>query len=96
MLLAFTGITEGYKGVCSTPLVVRQLEPQDIGIGIGLFNTCGSLGATFAMPVLGAVYDKMSLIDISSALAADYWLTAAFGLTSVLICIFLLKEEKAA
>ena len=96
VFFAFTGVTEGYKGVCSTPLVVRQLEPQDIGIGIGLFNTCGSLSATFAMPILGAVYDKLAQTSVSHALGAAYWITAAVGLASVFICIFLLKEKKAA
>lgn len=96
VLLAITGIAEGYKGVCSSPLVVRQLQPQDIGIGIGLSNTCGSLGATFATPVLGAIYDAQVNTNMNGALTSVYWVTAAFGLLATLIAVFALKDRKEA
>lgn len=96
VLLAITGIAEGYKGVCSSPLVVRQLKPEDIGIGIGLSNTCGSLGATFATPVLGAIYNARVETDMNGALSIVYWITAGFGLVATLIAVFSLKEKAEA
>ena len=95
VLLGITGIAEGFKGVCSSPLVVRQLQPQDIGIGIGLANTCGSLGATFATPVLGAIYNAQVNTNLNDALSTVYWVTAGFGLLATLIAVFALKDKDA-
>jgi len=94
VLLAITGVAEGFKGVCTTPLVVRQLEPQDIGIGIGLSNTCGSLGPTIATAVLGAVYNAQVERNMNGALTSVYWITAALGLIAALIALFALKEKQ--
>ena len=42
--LALTGIGEGFKNISSNPLAITTLEPQNIGIGIALMSSMGSIG----------------------------------------------------
>lgn len=96
MLLAITGIGEGFRAVAGTPLVVQQLEPKDIGVGIALVNTMGSLGPTIAAAVLGAVYNARSAVDINGALVNVYWITTVLSVTAALIAIFMLRDTQKA
>lgn len=93
-LLAFTGVTEGYRNVCLNPLLVRQLQPEDVSIGIGLSTTCNTLGPTMATAVLGAVYNARVETNMNGALISVYAITAGIGLIATLIAVFALKEKR--
>lgn len=96
VLLGITGIGEGFKSVAGTPLVARQLEPKDIGVGIALNNMMGSLAPTIYSAIVGSFYTSKSQVDPNGALVMVYWMTAAVSFGAVLIAVFMLKDKKPA
>lgn len=94
VLMAVTGIGEGFRGVSSTPMAVSTLNPKDIGIGIALVNTMGSLGPTIFSAAVGAAYTAKSAYDLTGALVTVYAIMACIGIVATLIAIFMLKDKK--
>lgn len=92
LLLAITGIGEGYRAVASNPLLVKQLESKDMGIGIALNTTIGTVISTVVSAGIGAVYTRISVTSLGGALRMVYILTTALAVFCVVVAVVTLKD----
>lgn len=95
VLLALTGIAESFNGVAAQPATIQLLPAKDIGVGIGLQNTCRSLGMTIAVALIGSAYTTKAAVDLNSALHTVYGVVAGMSAVAVLIAVFMLKSKPA-
>lgn len=96
--IAITGIGEGFKNVSSNPLAVTTLEPQNIGVGIGMMSAMSSIGAQCSAAIVGLLFNANLSRGIETAVFSTYWETIAvttLGLIFIL-CMKVPKSEKAA
>ncbi len=61
--LAFTGISESYRGVSITPGAQACVKPEDIGVGTALINFANALSGSFAAAIYGVVYNTFTISD---------------------------------
>jgi len=92
--LAITGIGEGLKGISTNPLAITTLEPQNIGIGIGLMSAMGSIGAQVSAAILGVVFNANTANGIQAGVFSTYISMIIFTAISVLF-IAIVKIPKA-
>ena len=92
--MAITGIGEGLKGISSNPLAVTTLEPQNIGIGIGLLSAMGSIGAQVDAAILGLIFNATAVKGMDVGVFSTYYTMIAFTAIA-LIFILLVKLPKA-
>lgn len=91
--LAITGIGEGFKNISSNPLAITTLEPQNIGIGIALMSSMGSIGAQVSAAIIGMVFNASLGRGMASACYSIYYTIIAFT-TLALIFILSVKLPK--
>ena len=91
--LAITGIGEGFKNISSNPLAITTLEPQNIGIGIALMSSMGSIGAQVSAAIIGMVFNASLGRGMASACYSTYYTIIAFT-TLALIFILSVKLPK--
>lgn len=94
ILLAFTALGDGLNTVASQPMIVKCVDQKDVGVGIGLQNTCRSLGMTVATALVGAIYTQKSTTDLNGALHIVYAITFAIGIAGSFVVLFMLKNKK--
>lgn len=92
--LAITGIGEGLKGISTNPLAVTTLEPQNIGIGIGLMSAMGSIGAQVSAAILSVVFNANIVKGIQAGVFSTYITMIIFTALGVLF-ILMVKIPKA-
>lgn len=92
--LAITGIGEGLKGVASNPLAITTLEPQNIGVGIGLVSSMASIGAQVSAAIVGLLFTANLTRGMETACFSTYYTMIAFTILS-LIFILAVKVPKA-
>ena len=96
VFLALTGISEAFRAISSNPMLVSILEPKDIGIGIALNSTVGSLLSTIGSSVLSSVYTPIASNNIPRALQLMYIITACLAFIAFLIATIMLRDKKVA
>lgn len=94
VLIALTGISEAFRAVSSNPMLVSLLDPKDIGIGIALNSTVGTLLASIGSSVLSAVYTPVASTNIPGALTLMFVITASLAFIALLIATFMLRDKK--
>ena len=93
ILLALTALGDGFNTVASQPMIVKCVDQKDVGVGIGLQNTCRSLGMTIASALIGAIYTQKAA-DLNSALHLVYAITFGIGIAGSLVVMLLIKNKK--
>lgn len=96
--LAITGISEGLIGVSSNPLAVTTLEPQNIGVGIGLMSAMSSIGAQVSAAIVGLLFNASLSRGLESAVHSTYYTILVFTVLALIFirCVKLPKTEQAA
>lgn len=92
--LALTGIGEGLKNVSTNPLAMTTLEPQNIGVGIGLMSSMGSIGCQVTNTLVGVVFNANVSKGMDAACFSTYYLTIGFTLLS-LLAVLAVRVPKA-
>ena len=95
ILIGITGFTEALKGASFRPLVISQLEPKDIGVGIGMMTATGTLLMTILLSIVGPVFTAVSAQNMGSALRFVYIVTVCCALIAVAITVFATKDSKS-
>ena len=102
VLLALTGIGDGFKSVVMTPSAQASVEPQDMGIATALVTFFNSTASPIAAALMGVVYDTLSKGSVEVA-AVQAGVNGVFVLTTVsvviglvLVLLFIRPTEKAA
>lgn len=95
--LAITGIAEGFKNVSSNPLAVTTLEPQNIGVGIGMMSAMASIGAQVSAAIVGLLFNANLSKGVEPAVFSTYYTIIAFTALALvfILCVKLPKAEKA-
>jgi MFS family permease len=88
--LALTGIGEGFKNISSNPLAITTLEPQNIGIGIALMSSMGSIGAQVSAAIIGLVFNASLTKGMATACFSTYYTIIVF---TVLALVFILSVK---
>ena len=102
VLLALTGIGDGYKSVVMTPSAQASVEPQDMGIATALVTFFNSTASPIAAALMGVVYDTFTKGSTEVA-AVQAGVNGVFVLTTVsvvvglvLVLLFVRKSEVKA
>lgn len=61
VMLALTGIAEGFRSVSVTPSAQATLEAEDMGIGTSLINFSNSLSGAVGAAIFGAAYNYCTM-----------------------------------
>lgn len=91
VLLALTGISEGFRAVSITPAVQRTLPTEEIGIGTALVTFMTSLSGSISSSIYGLAYeintvsDAANVNNIRNGCNAVFLVAAAASFLSFLI-----------
>ena len=66
VLLALTGISEGFRAVSITPAVQRTLPTEEIGIGTALVTFMTSLSGSISSSIYGLAYEINTVSDVAN------------------------------
>lgn len=92
--LAVTGIGEGLRGISMNPLTITTLQPQEIGIGIGLMSAMGSIGAQVSAAIVGLVFNANVTRGLEAGVFSTYWTMIVMGVLSIFF-ILLVDTKKS-
>ncbi len=102
VLLALTGIGDGFKSVVMTPSAQAAVEPQDMGIATALVTFFNSTASPIAAALMGVVYDTLRGGSMEVA-AVQAGVNGVFVMTTVsvviglvLVFLFIRPTEKTA
>ena len=74
---------------------MKQLEPKDFGVGIGMMTATGTLLMTILLSIVGPVFTAVSAQNMGSALRFVYIVTVCCTLIAVAITVFATKDSKS-
>lgn len=96
--IAITGIGESLNSISANPLAVTTLEPQNIGIGIGLVSAMGSIGAQVSAAIVGLIFNANVAKGLDTAVFSTYYTIIALTVFALIfiLCVKIPKAEKAA
>ncbi len=92
VLLALTGIGDGFKSVAITPSAQATLEPADIGVGTALVTFFNSTASPIAAAIMGVVYDGAA--NVQAGVNGVFMLTTAVVTVGLLIVVFIVRKDQ--
>ena len=98
--LGLTGIAESFKQSALMPALQSTLTAENMGSGMSLNSTMGTIGSTISACVFGIIYNGLApdptvLSDLSNASNMIFIVSAASGLAVCLLGVFLLRPKAA-
>lgn len=95
--IAITGIGESLKSISSNPLAVTTLDPENIGIGIGLMSAMSSIGAQVSAAVVGLIFNANVSKGLEPAVFSTYYTMIVLTLLGLIfvLCVKIPKTAKA-
>ena len=76
------------------PLTITTLQPQEIGIGIGLMSAMGSIGAQVSAAIVGLVFNANVTRGLEAGVFSTYWTMIVMGVLSIFF-ILLVDTKKS-